>query len=139
MTFTAETLKPFLGKEIEVTRNDGVSTRRGRLDCIYKAFIEIKDHNGTMWMVPITFINSLECEGIVYNASVAGTTPPHYAGTVTPWDLEKCMKSSGNAFVDARRTDAIEYCYRLKDDLLADLKKARHCLDEAIQVLEETI
>ena len=62
-------------------------------------------------------------------------TPPHYEGQVTPWDLQKCMKSSGNAFVDARRTDAIEYCFRVKDDLLADLRKARHCLDEAIDVL----
>lgn len=63
--------------------------------------------------------------------------PEHYAGAVTPWDLEKCMRSSGNAFVDARRTDAIEYCFRLKGyGLLEDLRKARHCLDEAIKVLE---
>ena len=65
-----------------------------------------------------------------------GKTPEHYAGKVTPWDLQKCMKSSGNAFVDARRTDAIEYAFRIKDDLLDDLRKARHCLDEAIKVLE---
>ena len=62
--------------------------------------------------------------------------PAHYARAVTPWDLQKCMKSSGNAFVDARRTDAIEYAFRLKDDLLGDLIKARHCLDEAITVLK---
>lgn len=62
--------------------------------------------------------------------------PSHYAGKVTPWDLQKCMKSSGNAFVDARRTDAIEYCFRMKDDLLGDLKKARHCMEEAIKELE---
>lgn len=61
--------------------------------------------------------------------------PAHYAGEVTPWDLEKCMKSSGNAFVDARRTDAIEYAFRIKDDLRGDLIKARHYLDEAIKVL----
>lgn len=46
------------------------------------------------------------------------------------------MKSSGDAFVDSRRTDVIEYCFRLKDDPLGDLKKARHCLDEAIKVME---
>lgn len=45
------------------------------------------------------------------------------------------MESSGNAFVDARRTDVIEYCFRMKEDLLGDLKKARHCLDAAIEVL----
>lgn len=63
-------------------------------------------------------------------------TPDHYAGKVTPWDLQKCMKSSGDLFVDARRTDAIEYCFRMKDDLLDDLKKARHNLDVAIERLE---
>lgn len=62
-------------------------------------------------------------------------TPAHYAGDVTPWDLQRCMKSSGNAFVDARRADAMEYAFRIKDDLLGDLIKARHCLDEAIKVL----
>jgi hypothetical protein len=65
------------------------------------------------------------------------TQPPkHYDKPVTPWDLEKHMESSGNAFVDSRRSDAIEYVFRIKDDLLADLKKARHCIDEAILVLE---
>lgn len=66
----------------------------------------------------------------------AALTPAHYAGAVTPWDLQKCMKSSGNAFVDARRADVMEYAYRIKDDLLGDLIKARHCLDEAIEVLK---
>ena len=45
------------------------------------------------------------------------------------------MESSGSVFVDARRTDVIEYCFRNKGDLLGDLKKARHCLDAAIEVL----
>jgi len=71
-------------------------------------------------------------------ADKADLCPPHYAGTVTPWDLQKCMVSSGNAFVDSRRTDAIEYCFRMKVDLLGDLRKARHCLDEAIKVMEQT-
>jgi len=64
-------------------------------------------------------------------------TPAHYAGTVTPWDLERCMVSSGNAFVDSRRTDAIEYCYRMKGNLLQDLLKAKHCIEAAIQELEK--
>jgi hypothetical protein len=63
--------------------------------------------------------------------------PAHYAGQVTPWDLERCMSSSGNAFVDARRADAIEYAFRIKDDLLTDLIKARHCLDAAIEELHK--
>lgn len=69
-------------------------------------------------------------------AQYGDLTPAHYAKAVTPWDLEKVMQSSGNCFVDSRRTDAIEYCFRMKGDLLADLKKARHCLDEAIRVME---
>lgn len=48
------------------------------------------------------------------------------------------MESSGSAFVDARRSDAIEYCFRIKDDLLGDLKKARHCIDVAIVELEKS-
>lgn len=62
-------------------------------------------------------------------------TPAHYDKPIQPWDLERCMESSGNAFVDARRTDAIEYCFRIKGDLLGDLRKARHCIDAAIEVL----
>lgn len=63
-------------------------------------------------------------------------TPKHYNKAVTPWDLERCMDSSGDAFVDSRRTDAIEYCFRIKDNLLEDLMKARHCIDAAIQQLQ---
>jgi hypothetical protein len=62
--------------------------------------------------------------------------PKHYDKPVTPWDLERHMETSGNAFVDSRRSDAIEYTFRIKDDLLGDLRKARHCIDEAIKVLE---
>jgi hypothetical protein len=61
--------------------------------------------------------------------------PLHYDKPVQPWDLERHMETSGNAFVDARRTDAIEYCFRVKDDLISDLQKARHCLDAAIEFL----
>lgn len=65
--------------------------------------------------------------------------PQHYATPVTPWCLHRHMESSGSAFVDARRTDVIEYCFRMKGDLLGDLKKARHCLDAAIEVLSANI
>jgi len=64
-------------------------------------------------------------------------TPSHYAGQVTPWDLERCMKTSGNVFCDSRRSDAIEYMFRIKDDMLADWRKARHCIDEAIKEMEK--
>ena len=64
------------------------------------------------------------------------STPKHYDKPVTPWDLERHMDSSGNAFVDARRTDAIEYCFRIKDSLLDDLRKAKHCIQVAIDELE---
>ena len=63
-------------------------------------------------------------------------TPPHYQTPVSPWDLQKHMHTSGDAFVDARRCDAIKYIFRNKENLLEDLKKARHCLDAAISKLE---
>ena len=63
--------------------------------------------------------------------------PAHYAGKVTPWDLEMCMTSSGDTFIDARRTDAIEYCFRMKEDLRGDLVKARHCIDAAIAHMDK--
>lgn len=65
--------------------------------------------------------------------------PKHYKTKVSPWDLQKEMESSGNAFVDARRADAIKYVFRNKNDLLDDLKKAAHCIDEAIKCLEVEI
>lgn len=63
-------------------------------------------------------------------------TPSHYDKPVTPWDLQRHMDTSGDAFVDARRTDAIEYCFRMKSDLIGDLRKARHCIEAAIEQLE---
>lgn len=66
-------------------------------------------------------------------------TPAHYDKAVTPWDLERCMESSGNAFVDSRRTDVLEYVFRIKDNnLLGDLRKAQHCISVAIEELEKT-
>jgi hypothetical protein len=69
-------------------------------------------------------------------------TPSHYNKPIQPWDLEKHMESSGSVFVDARRTDAIEYAFRIKgskEDQLNDLRKAIHCLQEAIKVLESNL
>jgi hypothetical protein len=63
--------------------------------------------------------------------------PEHYDKPVSPWELERHMESTGNTFVDARRTDAIEYAFRLKGDLQGDLKKAIHCLQAALEVAEE--
>lgn len=62
--------------------------------------------------------------------------PDHYQTKVDPWELQRHMQSSGNAFVDARRADAIKYAFRKKENMLQDLKKARHCLDAAIERLE---
>lgn len=65
-------------------------------------------------------------------------TPPHYQSSsgTTPWDLQRGMKSSGNAFVDGRRCDAIKYAFRVKQNMAEDLRKAAHCLMEAVAVLE---
>lgn len=62
--------------------------------------------------------------------------PAHYAGAVTPWDLQRCMKTTGSLFADARRTDAIEYLFRVKDDVIEDLRKAEHCCRAAREALE---
>ena len=63
--------------------------------------------------------------------------PAHYQKGVDPWDLQRGMVSCGDLFADLRRGDAIKYCFRAKGDFLKDLKKARHCLDAAIERLEE--
>lgn len=63
----------------------------------------------------------------------------HYKGKIDPWELQRVMKTSGNAFVDARRADALKYAWRMKGDtqkLLEDLRKAIHCLQAAIKELE---
>lgn len=46
------------------------------------------------------------------------------------------MKTSGSVFCDARRTDAIEYMHRIKDDMLGDWRKALHCIQAAIDEME---
>lgn len=72
---------------------------------------------------------------------VGGT---HYkeGQAVSPWSLQKEMASSGNAFVDSRRADAIKYAFRMKGDLgklLEDMTKAKHCLEAGIEELQRHI
>lgn len=85
-----------------------------------------------------------------HNHMTAGPRQPQEIGgthyqqglRVSPWDLQAEMKTSGIAFVDARRADVLKYTFRLKDGLftlLQDLKKARHCLDAGIEVLERQL
>lgn len=63
--------------------------------------------------------------------------PGHYNFPVTPWCLQKHMPSTGNVFIDSRRTDAIEYAFRIKENLEEDLRKGAHCLLEAADHLAE--
>ncbi len=63
--------------------------------------------------------------------------PKHYDKAVTPWDLQRHMETTGNPFADARRADAIEYAFRIKDDPIGDLRKAAHCLLAAAEELEK--
>lgn len=62
--------------------------------------------------------------------------PAHYDKETDPWDLTRSMSSSGNVFVDARRADVLKYVFRKKESLLQDLRKAKHCLEAAIEELE---
>ena len=74
------------------------------------------------------------------------STPQEVGGThynqgvsTTPWDLQRAMKTSGVPFVDARRSDVIKYVFRIKGDYakqIEDYKKAKHCIEAAIAVLE---
>ena len=67
-------------------------------------------------------------------------TPPHYAKQVTPWCLQKHMESSGDVFIDARRTDIMEYAFRIKgtkEDQRRDLEKVIHNAQAAILRMEE--
>lgn len=79
-------------------------------------------------------------------ADVGEAGGAHYGSGVQPWALQESMESSGDAFVDGRRCDAIKYAHRMKGKgamklakLLDDLKKARHCLDAAIKKLESIL
>jgi len=64
--------------------------------------------------------------------------PAHYDKPVTPWDLQQHMETMGSVFIDARRTDVIEYAFRVKGSLvdqIADLEKAAHCAQAAADAL----
>jgi len=125
-----ESLEPLVGRMVRLTRKDIPGCWNGLLQgSWWDGVVNLLCKDGCGESIPINQIATVELEF---------QTPPHYAGQVTPWDLQKCMQSSGNAFVDARRTDAIEYCFRMKDDLPSDLKKAKHCIEEAIKVLEDS-
>lgn len=63
-------------------------------------------------------------------------TPAHYDKPVTPWDLQCHMDSSGDLFIDARRTDIIEYAFRIKSDLRGDLEKIKANAEAAIQRID---
>jgi hypothetical protein len=79
------------------------------------------------------------------NGQVGGD---HYKrlGT-TPWDLTKCIESTGIAFVDYVRGDIIAYVARLKDmdkgrpamleKMREELLKTAHYAKEAAQVITE--
>lgn len=63
-----------------------------------------------------------------------------YGNGLQPWDLQKDMLTWGSVFVDARRTDAIEYLFRVKGDRskqLEDAKKALHNVQVIIEELEK--
>lgn len=64
----------------------------------------------------------------------------HYGKGLQPWDLQRDMQSWGSVFVDARRTDAMEYLFRKKGDRskqLDDAKKALHNVQVIIEELEK--
>ncbi len=66
----------------------------------------------------------------------------HYGDGCTPWHLQRSMTSWGSVFLDARRTDVIEYVFRVKGDRskqLDDARKALHNLQEIVKELEEEL
>lgn len=69
----------------------------------------------------------------------------HYQQGVktSPWDLQMAMESTGDVFLDSRRSDIVKYVSRIKGKgdqripkMISDFKKARHCLEAAIARLE---
>lgn len=71
------------------------------------------------------------------------TTPEaggaHYGSELQPWDLQRHMPTSGDAFVDGRRCDILKYGFRIKGDLNKlkdDMKKVVHCAQAAIDEIE---
>lgn len=67
----------------------------------------------------------------------------HYGKGLQPWDLQCHMLGTGDVFIDARRTDVMEYVFRIKapleggqnatlDGVCADALKAIHNLQAII-------
>ena len=66
----------------------------------------------------------------------------HYGKGLQPWDLQKDMQTWGSVFIDARRTDAMEYLFRTKGDRskqLDDARKAKHNCEVIIAELEKVV
>jgi hypothetical protein len=62
-------------------------------------------------------------------------TPAHYDKPVDPWALIEHMESSGSAFVDFLRGEAIKHIWRDKGDLKENLQKAAAEINKAISLL----
>lgn len=64
----------------------------------------------------------------------------HYKnGKIQPWDLTRCMETSGSPHVDGCRFAIIKYAFRKKGDshkMIEDLRKAAHYAEEAAAALE---
>ncbi len=82
------------------------------------------------------------------NSLAAERTPKEVGGThyqegikVSPWSLQQVMQTSGSAFVDSRRSDAIKYVFRMKGDLriAEDMQKAKHCIEAGLIELHNLI
>lgn len=61
----------------------------------------------------------------------------HYGKGLQPWDLQLDMQSWGSVFIDARRTDVIEYMFRKKGDKAKQLDDARKALHNCQVIIEE--
>ena len=61
--------------------------------------------------------------------------PAHYDKPVDPWALIEHMKSSGSAFIDFLRGEAIKHIWRDKGDLKENLQKAAAEINKAISLL----
>lgn len=91
----------------------------------------------------VHLVGQLRDVGLARPPQVGGS---HYGDGLQPWDLQCHMKPSGDVFIDARRTDVIEYVFRLKADpsygcerkgLRADCEKAIHNLQAIIARIDQ--
>lgn len=69
----------------------------------------------------------------------------HYGNGLQPWDLQRDMPSTGDVFLDGRRTDVLEYVFRIKhgpdesglQGVRRDAIKAMHNLQAMIARIDE--